>query len=104
MLVVSLSIVLFTLGILTTDFNNFKESYAQIGHGHELPQSLIGDREVFLNFNKTELKSVTEKNIIDLALIDNKTGNSVPHITFIVSIYDQDNKNNFAKTFTGMME
>ena len=72
-----------------------------MGHGHDLPPSTIGDREIFLNFDDLDLNSVARKNTINLALIDNKTGNNISHVTFIVSIYNQDNKNKFIANLHG---
>lgn len=90
------------LGTLTIYYNIiFKDSYGQIGHGHNLPPSIVGDREIFLTFNNPQLNSATEKNIINLELIDNKTGNNIAHVTFIVSIYDQENKNKFTANLHG---
>ena len=82
------------------DYSNIKGAYGQGGHGHNLPPSIIGDREISLNFNNP-LNSATEKNVINLALVDNKTGNKIPHVTYIVSIYNQENKNAFTANLHG---
>ena len=96
------SITFFSLGtLITTDYSNFKEAYGQMGHGHNLPPSIIGDREISLNFNNPQTNSATEKNVINFALVDNKTGNNIPHVTYIVSIYNQENKNKFTANLHG---
>ena len=95
-----LILILFSLVTLPNS-NIFKDSYEQMGHGHNLPPSIIGDREIFLNFDYPNLNSVTEKNTMNLALIDNKTGTNISHVTFLVSIYDQDNKNKFTANLHG---
>jgi hypothetical protein len=96
------SITFFSLGkLLTNDYSNFKEVYGQGGHGHNLPPSIIGDREISLNFNNPQINSATEKNGINFALVDNKTGNKIPHVTYIVSIYNQESKNIFTANLHG---
>jgi hypothetical protein len=87
--------------LITTDYSNFKEAYGQMGHGHNLPPSIIGDREISLNFNNPQTNSATEKNVISFVLVDNKTGNNIPHVTYIVSIYNQENKNKFTANIHG---
>ncbi|MGE5863052.1 MAG: hypothetical protein ACM31H_04710 [Nitrososphaerales archaeon] len=96
------SITFFSLGkLITNDYSNFKEVYGQGGHGHNLPPSIIGDREISLNFNNPQINSATEKNGINFALIDNRTGNNIPHVTYIVSIYNQESKNIFTANLHG---
>jgi hypothetical protein len=96
-----LPITFFSIGAITTDYSNFKGAYGQGGHGHNLPPSIIGDREISLNFNNPQIISATEKNVINFALVDNKTGNNIPHVTYIVSIYNQENKNAFTANLHG---
>jgi hypothetical protein len=96
-----LSITFFSLGTLTTGYSNFKEAYGQVGHGHNLPPSIIGDRAISLNFNNPQINSVTEKNVFNFALVDNKTGNNIPHVTYIISIYNQESKNTFTANLHG---
>ena len=96
-----LLITLFPLLTMTIDYHILKDSYGQMGHGHNLPPSIIGDRQIFLNFDNPKLDRTTEKNIINLALIDNRTGNNIPHVTFIVSIYDREDKNKFTANLHG---
>ncbi|HSF01176.1 MAG TPA: hypothetical protein VLA48_09820 [Nitrososphaeraceae archaeon] len=96
------SITFFSLGkLITNDYSNFKEVYGQGGHGHNLPPSIIGDREISLKFNNPQINSATEKNGINFALVDNKTGNNIPHVTYIVSIYNQESKNTFTASLHG---
>jgi hypothetical protein len=71
------------------------------GHGHNLPLSIVGDREIFLNFTNPQIESTAEKGIINFALIDNKTGNNIPHVTYIVGIYNYENKNMFTANLHG---
>ena len=96
-----LPITSFSIGTITTDYSNIKGAYGQGGHGHNLPPSIIGDREISLNFNNPQINSATEKNVINFALVDNKTGNNIPHVTYIVSIYNQENKNAFTANLHG---
>ena len=96
------SITFFSLEkLITNDYSNFKEVYGQGGHGHNLPPSIIGDREISLNFNNPQINSATEKNGINFALVDNRTGNNIPHVTYIVSIYNQESKNIFTANLHG---
>ncbi len=98
-----LSITFFTLLSLTSDYHILKYSYEQMlgGHGHNLPPSIVGDREIFLNFTHPQIESTAEKGIINFALIDNKTGNNIPHVTYIVGIYNHENKNMFTANLHG---
>ena len=96
-----LPITFFSIGTITTDYSNIKGAYGQGGHGHNLPPSIIGDREISLNFNNPQINSAAEKNVINFALVDNKTGNDIPHVTYIVSIYNQENKNAFTANLHG---
>ena len=98
---VILFITLLPLLTMANDYHILKDSYGQMGHGHDLPPSIIGDRQIFLNFDNPKLDGTTGKNIINLALIDNRTGNNIPHVTFIVSIYDQEDKNKFTANLHG---
>jgi polyhydroxyalkanoate synthesis regulator protein len=41
---------------------------------------------------------------MNFALMDNKTGNNIQHVTYIVSIYNQENKNNLLPISMDMME
>ena len=91
-----------TLLSLTTNNNILKDSYEQmLGHGHNLPPSIVGDREIFLNFTKPQIESTAENGIINFALVDKKTGNNIPHVTYIVGIYNQENKNMFTANLHG---
>ena len=96
-----LPITFISIGTITPDYSNIKGAYGQGGHGHNLPPSIIGDREISLNFNNPQINSATEKNVINFALVDNKTGNNIPHVTYIVSIYNQENKNAFTANLHG---
>ena len=98
-----LSIAFLNLISLTIDHNILKESYGQMlgGHGHNLPPSIVGDRELVLNFNNPNIDSTTGKTVINFALVDNKTGNNISHVTYIVGIYNQEEKNMFTANLHG---
>ena len=70
------------------------------GDGHNLPPSVIGDRDIFLKFENPEFKA-TEQGNLNFALMDNKTGNNIPHVTFVISVYDSQNKNLMIENFHG---
>ena len=95
-----LSIAFLSLISLTIDHNILKESYGQMLHGHNLPSSIVGDRELFLNFNNPKIDSAAGKAVINFALVDNKTGNNISHVTYIVSIYNEE-KNMFTANLHG---
>jgi hypothetical protein len=98
-----LSIAFLNLISLTIDHNILKESYGQMlgGHGHNLPPSIVGDRELVLNFNNPNIDSTTGKAALNFALVDNKTGNKISHVTYIVGIYNQEEKNMFTANLHG---
>ncbi len=95
-----LSITFLTSELLMTDYTYFKDTYAQLGHGHNLPPSIIGEREISLHFNN-QIDSAPKKNVLSFALMDNKTGNNIQHVTYIVSIYNQENTNRFTANLHG---
>jgi len=95
-----LSIAFLSLISLTIDHNILKESYGQMLHGHNLPSSIVGDRELVLNFNNPKIDSAAGKAVINFALVDNKTGNNISHVTYIVSIYNEE-KNMFTANLHG---
>lgn len=72
----------------------------QIHGGHDLPPSVIGDREIFLKFDSPTFKA-KEKAKFGLALTDNKTSENIPHVTFIISIYNETNKALLTENFHG---
>lgn len=91
-----------TLLSLRTNSNIVKDSYEQmLGHGHNLSSSIVGDRKIFLNFTKPLIESTSENGIINFALVDKKTGNNILHVTYIISIYNQENKNMFTANLHG---
>jgi hypothetical protein len=98
-----LSIAFLNLISLIIDHNILKESYGQMlgGHGHNLPPSIVGDRELVLNFNNPNIDSTTGKAALNFALVDNKTGNKISHVTYIVGIYNQEEKNMFTANLHG---
>ena len=97
-----LLISFFTFLSLTTNYDILKYSHEQmLGHGHNLPPSIVGDREIFLNFTKPQIESTAENGIINFVLVDKKTGNNIPHVTYIVGIYNHENKNMFTANLHG---
>src|SRR5919112_6301007 len=98
-----LSIAFLSLILLTIDYNILKDSYGQMlgGHGHNLPPSIVGDRELTLNFNNPTIDSAAGKAVINFALVDNKTGKNISHVTYIVGIYNPEDKNMFTANLHG---
>ncbi|MGD1834290.1 MAG: hypothetical protein ACPKPY_06895 [Nitrososphaeraceae archaeon] len=78
----------------------FSQTHRGGGDGHNLPPSIIGDRDIFLKFNNPEFK-VTEQGKFNFLLMDNKTGNNIPHVTYVISIYDNQNNNLMIENFHG---
>jgi hypothetical protein len=83
MFTVTLTIVINSILINYPGFFNdvFGQMHGGGGDGHNLPPSIIGDRELFLKFNNP--------------------GNNIPHVTYIISIYDDKNKNLMTETLHG---
>jgi hypothetical protein len=64
-----------------------KISYAQLGHGHNLPSAALGDRKALLNFTTEPSRLESGKNIgFNFNLKDNNTGNNIPHVTYLVTL------------------
>jgi hypothetical protein len=63
------------------------DSAAQMGHGHNLPSASLGDREALLIFTTEPSELKSGKNVgFNFNLKDNKTGNNILHVTYLVTI------------------
>lgn len=96
----SIPFVIFCLTLLINQPISFNSILGQMHGGHDLPPSAIGDREVFLKFDAPTFKT-TERGKLSLALIDNKTAEAIPHVTFIISIHNETNKALLTENFHG---
>jgi len=62
-------------------------SFAQMGHGHNLPSANLGDREALLIFTTEPSQLISGKNVgFSFNLKDNKTGNNILHVTYLVTL------------------
>lgn len=67
-----------------------------------LPTANIGDRQASLDFSTNpEVASPADPLAISISLIDAKTGNSIPHVTYTVIIADAEGKQVFSELFHG---
>lgn len=79
--------------------NQFEIFAQQLGDGHNMPTSSIGDRQIMFNFTTepSELQAGSQL-FLDFALMDNKTGKNVPHTTYLTSILKDE-----TRLFTGTL-
>ncbi|HEY7109940.1 MAG TPA: hypothetical protein VH415_10950 [Nitrososphaeraceae archaeon] len=78
--------ILSTIALLN-HANYMAESAAQMGHGHNLPSASLGDREALLIFSTEPPELKAGKNVgFNFNLKDNKTGNSILHVTYLVTV------------------
>jgi hypothetical protein len=62
-------------------------SAAEMGDGHNMPTASLGDREATLMFNIGPSPVIAGMNVdFDFKLMDNKTGNNISHVTYLVVI------------------
>jgi len=70
---------------LSFDYN--RASAAQMGDGHNMPTASLDNRQAALMFNIDPSPVIAEKNAnFDLKFLDNKTGNNISHVTYLVTI------------------
>jgi hypothetical protein len=91
-------IVILSAIALLNNISYVKVSVAQMGHGHNLPSANLGDREASLIFT-TEPSQLTSGNNVgfNFNLKDNKTGNNIPHVTYLVTL-KKDEQRLFTET------
>ena len=69
---------------------------AELGDGHNMPMVSLGDRNAMLAFTSSQLPAT--KNVqLEFNLLDNKTGNSIQHTTYLVTV-SQENQRLFTET------
>lgn len=82
--------ILIITSILTITIVNLDryEIYAQqLGDGHNMPTSSIGDRQVMFHFTTEPSEpKVGSQIFFDYTLSDNKTGDNIQHTTYLTSI------------------
>ena len=72
---------------LNLSFDFIRTSTAGMGDGHNMPTASLDNREAALMFNIDPSPVIAEKNVdFDIKLLDNKTGNNISHVTYLVAI------------------
>ena len=64
---------------------------AELGDGHNMPMVSLGDRNAMLDFSSTQLPATKDVQL-DFTLMDNKTGNSIQHTTYLVTISNESQR------------
>ena len=60
---------------------------AVMGDGHNMPTASLDNREAALMFTTDPSPVIVGKNVdFDIKLMDNKTGNNISHVTYLVTI------------------
>ena len=68
-------------------FYFIRASAAVMGDGHNMPTASLDNKQAALMFNISPSPVIAEKNVdLDIKLMDNKTGNSISHVTYLVTI------------------
>jgi len=69
-----------------------------MGDGHNMPSANLGDRKTVLAFHTEPAQPLAGKNIaLGFKLTDNKTGNNIQHVTYLVTV-KKDEKRLFTET------
>jgi hypothetical protein len=93
-----------TLSVVTTFFTVLvlisTDAYGQ-GMGHNLPQSNLAGRQVFLSFNAPSVASTSEEVDLSLSFMDNATGKNVNHVTYFLTILDPQGNQTFSEVLHG---
>ena len=72
---------------LNLSFDFIWASAAEMGDGHNMPMASLDNRQAALMFNIDPSPVIAEKNVdFDIKLMDNKTGNNISHVTYLVTI------------------
>ena len=66
-------------------------AFGQLGHGHNLPTSSLGDRNVMLDFLNVPIQTANGMDL-KFSLIDQGNNQNIPHVTYIISIYYNDSR------------
>lgn len=85
-MILSLITVLINLSYLNV-------SFAQMGDGHNMPAASLDDRKAVLIFTTEPSQLIAGKNAgFNLNLKDNKTGNNILHVTYLVTVMKDDER------------
>jgi len=76
------------------------DAYGQ-GMGHNLPQSNLGGREVFLSFNASSIANPSDEVNMSLSFMDNATGKNVNHVTYLLAISNPQGNQTFSEVLHG---
>lgn len=88
---------MFIIASISTISTIYSDNYGvfaqQLGDGHNMPTSSIGDRQIMFNFTTEPIELKTGSQIsFDFALKDSKTGENVPHTTYLTSILNNETR------------
>ena len=84
--------LIFSSQSLLLSINDFANA-AELGDGHNMPSSNLGDRNAALTFKTVPRQLWSNHNSeFDFALVDNKTGNNFVHVTYLVEIMKDDKR------------
>jgi len=97
--VCSLSIVIFTTLFTTLALISINV-YGQ-GMGHNLPQSNLAGREVFLSFDAPSIADPSEEVDMSLSFMDKATGRNVNHVTYFLTISNPQGNQTFSEVLHG---
>ena len=76
------------------------DAYGQ-GMGHNLPQSNLAGREVFLSFNAPSVANPSEEVDMSLSFMDKATGKNVNHVTYFLTIVNPQGNQTFSEVLHG---
>ena len=87
------SVMLILLSLILWPLVNNYANAAELGDGHNMPTSNLGDRMADLKFQTvpTDLSS-NHNSEFDFSLVDNKTGNNIVHVTYLLEIMKDDKR------------
>src|SRR6266540_1388384 len=82
------TLISFLLIFIVCDFADLVSVLAaEMGEGYNMLAAKLGDRKAVIVFDTEPSQLAAGKNIdFNFKLTDNKTGNNIPHVTYLVSV------------------
>ena len=92
-LVVFLFVGIIVFPITVINSYSQTESKHSLGDGHNMPAATLGNRQAILVFNLDPVQPQANTDLkFDFTLLDNTTGLNIPHVTYLVSIKQNDTR------------
>jgi hypothetical protein len=86
-------IMILSLITILINLSYLNVSFAQMGDGHNMPAASLDDRKAVLIFTTEPSQLIAGKDVdLHFNLTDNKTGNNILHVTYLVTVMKDDER------------